>query len=145
MNVKIKLVDPNLPIPEYKTEGAVAFDMYSRLDMEIPPFTPTMVPTNLMLEVPLGYFLMIAARSSLPKTGLMLANGAGVIDHDFNGDEDEMALVMLNFTKVPVKIEKGQRLAQGILVKIVKAEKFTVVKKMPGAKSRGGFGTTGRK
>ncbi len=144
MNIKIKLVDKTLPTPEYKTKGSVAFDMYSRVDMEIPPFTPSYVPSNLIIKVPKGYFLMMAARSSLHKAGLMLANGIGVMDMDFCGDEDEIKMVMLNFTKDTVKVERGQRLAQGLFVKISTVSKFIHVKKMA-AKSRGGIGSTGKK
>ncbi|MEO6508423.1 MAG: dUTP diphosphatase [Patescibacteria group bacterium] len=144
MNVKIKLVDPTLPVPEYKSAGAVAFDIYSRLDMTLKPFEPTIVPSNLIVKIPNGYMLSIAARSSLPKYGLMVANGVGTIDGDFCGETDEIGMFLVNITKKPVHVERGQRLCQGIFHKVGTVKKFTVVKKM-GKKSRGGFGTTGKK
>lgn len=144
MHLKVKLIDPTLPMPEYKTKGAAAFDLYSRVEIEVPPFAPVIIPSNFIVKIPKGYFLMLAARSSLPKTGLMLANGIGVIDEDFCGEDDEIGLFMINLTKNPVKVDKGQRLAQGILTKIAKAEKFVHTRKMS-KRSRGGFGTTGKK
>lgn len=144
MNIKIKLVDPSLPMPAYQTSGSVAFDLYARRDTVIPPFTPTIVPTNLIVKAPKGYFLMLASRSSTPlKKNLMVANGIGVIDQDYCGEEDEIGLQMLNFSKENVEVKKGERIGQALLVKIAKAEKFTAVTAMS-KKSRGGFGSTGR-
>lgn len=143
MKLKIKRIDNSLPLPEYQTRGAVAFDLYAREKTVVPPFTPTLIPTNLIVKTPPGHFLMLASRSSTPiKKGLMVANGIGVIDIDYSGENDEIKIQVLNFTKKKVVVEKGERIAQALLVKISKAEKFVEVTKMSN-KSRGGFGTTG--
>jgi dUTP pyrophosphatase len=132
-------------VPAYQTAGSVAFDLYARIDIDVPPFTPTIIPLNLIVKVPKGYLFMLASRSSLPlKKKLMVANSVGIIDQDYCGDNDELGLQVLNFTDKPVKVEKGERLAQGLLVKIAVVEKFTKVKSMS-TKSRGGFGSTGSK
>src|SRR5690554_3338061 len=103
MKVRIKRVDSDLPLPSYQTEGAVAFDLYARTTTVIKPFTPTIVPTNLIIEVPKGYFLMLASRSSTPiKKHLMVANGIGVIDEDYHGDRDEIGVQFLNFSQEDV-------------------------------------------
>lgn len=143
MNIKIKLIDDSLPLPQYQTSGSVAFDVYSRLTVTVPPMTPTIVPLNIVVKVPKGYFLMLAARSSLAKKkSLMVANGIGVIDEDYHGDEDEIGLSVLNFSKKNIVVEKGERIGQGIFVQIAKVSRFvktTSIKKQ----SRGGFGSTG--
>jgi len=142
MNLRIKLVDKTLPIPQYQTKGSVAFDLYSREKIIVPPWQPTLIPLNLIVKIPKNYFLMLAARSSLAlKKNLIVANGVGVIDQDYCGDEDEIKLSVINFSKKNVIVEKGERIAQAILVKISKADKFIPVKKME-KKSRGGFGST---
>ena len=142
MNLRIKLVDKTLPIPQYQTKGSVAFDLYSREKIIVPPWKPTLIPLNLIVKIPKNYFLMLAARSSLAlKKNLIVANGVGVIDQDYCGDEDEIKLSVINFSKKNVIVEKGERIAQAILVKISKADKFIPVKKME-KKSRGGFGST---
>jgi len=142
MNLKIKLIDKTLPLPAYQTKGAVAFDLYSREKVVVPPWQPTLIPLNLIVKIPKGYFLMLCARSSLAlKKNLIVANGVGVIDQDYCGEEDEIKLSVINFSKSDVVVEKGERIAQAILVKIAKADKFIMVKKM-GKKSRGGFGST---
>jgi len=143
MKVKIKRIDPTLPLPEYQTPGSVAFDLYARKTTTIAPWNPTIIPANIIVDVPEGYFLMLCSRSSTPiKKGLIVANGIGVIDQDYNGDEDEIGVQVLNFTKEDVIIEKGERIAQALLVSIAKVVEFDEVKQMS-SKSRGGFGSTG--
>ena|SRR3990167_899291 len=142
MKVRIKRFDKTLPLPEYKTAGAVAFDLYSRVSVTILPKGIVRVPLNVALEPPEGYMLMMAARSSLHKRGLMLGNGVAIMDRDFSGNDDEYHAVIYNFSEKPVSIEKGERLVQGIFKKYDKAE-WEEVQDM-GNKDRGGFGTTGK-
>lgn len=142
MNIKIFRVDKALPLPSYQTTGAVAFDLYARVPITIPARGIALIPTNLIVQTPSGYMLLITARSSTPlKKGLMLANGIGIIDQDYCGENDEINVQMYNFTERKMTIEKEERIAQAILVKIAKAE----FEEMPNmrAKSRGGFGSTG--
>ena len=141
MKVRITRVDKTLPLPEYHTEGAVAFDLYSRVDDTLAPKERKLVPANFVIEVPKGHVLLIAARSSTPKKGLMLANSVGIIDQDFHGPEDEFRLWLYNVTDAPVEVKRGDRIAQALIVPIVKAE-FEEVEKIKD-ESRGGFGTTG--
>ncbi len=143
MNITIKRIDPSLPLPQYQTKGAVAFDLYARIEDVIKPKELKLIPTNLIIETPEGYMLMLAARSSLAKKkGLMMANSVGIIDQDYCGDTDEIGLMLYNFTDTDVSIEKGERLAQGMFVKIERGE-WNEVQDM-NTKNRGGFGTTGQ-
>lgn len=145
MKINIKLVDTSLPLPSYQTEGSVAFDLYARVSTVIKPFTPTIIPVNVIIEVPKGYFLMIASRSSTPlKKQLMVANGIGVIDEDYHGDKDEIGVQVLNFSQREVTVEKGERIAQALLVQIAKVVEFNVMDSIK-KESRGGFGSTGQK
>ncbi len=145
MKIKIKVLDKTLPLPKYQTEGSVAFDLYARETTTIPPFAPTIIPANVIIEVPEGYFLMIASRSSTPlKKRLMVANGIGVIDQDYHGDTDEIGVQVLNFSNEEVIVERGERIAQALLVQIAKVIKFEVVDSIK-KESRGGFGSTGQK
>ncbi len=142
MKLKIKRIDKSLELPEYKTKGAVGFDLTARVETVVKPFEVTLIPLNIVVKVPKGYSLLLFSRSSTPgKKGLMVANGVGVIDWDYSGEEDEVKLAVLNFTKKQVKVEKGERIAQALIVKVL-VPKFSEVKKMD-SKSRGGFGSTG--
>lgn len=142
MQISIKRIDNSLPLPEYHTSGAVAFDLYSRTEEIIPAGKTMLLPANFIIRIPEGYMLLLAARSSLAKKkGLKMANGVGIIDQDFCGEEDELHLLLHNYTDQDVPVARGERLAQGIFVKIEKGE-WGEVPAM-NAESRGGFGTTG--
>ncbi len=142
MEVKIKRFDKEIPLPAYKTEGAAAFDLCAREAIEIPPKEFKYVPLNVAVATPLGYFLLLVARSSTHKKGIWMANGIGIGDSDFSGDGDEYNAVYYNFTDKPVLIEKGERIAQGLMVK-KEAVQWQEVNVMEN-KTRGGFGTTGK-
>ena len=141
MKLKIVRIDKTLPLPEYKTIGSAAFDMYTRIDVTIRPKETVIVPSNLIIEVPIGYFLLLASRSSTGKKGLFRPNGIGVIDQDFHGPKDEIGIMVYNITDEPIELKRGDRIAQGLILPIEKAEweEVEVIK----TESRGGFGSTG--
>ena len=143
MNIKIKRFDKSLPLPSKHTEGAAAFDLAAREEVTIGPRSIGYVPLNIALETPPGHFLLVAARSSTHKKGLMMGNGIGIIDPDFSGDEDEVKAICYNFTDEPVVVEKGFRIAQGTFIP-VPAFAWDEVDELPN-KNRGGIGTTGNK
>ena len=141
MRIKIIRIDKELPLPEYKTWGAVAFDFYSRTATIVAPGEDKLLPANLIIEVPSGYALIITPRSSTSlKKGLEFRN-IGVVDQDFHGPNDEIKLHVHNFTGAPISVERGERLAQGLIIPIEKAE-FEEVDAIKET-SRGGFGSTG--
>ena len=141
--VRIRRIDKNLPLPEYMTPGAAGFDFCARLRTVFAPKSIGYVPLNITLEPPEGYFTLLAARSSLHKRGLMSANGLGIIDQDYSGNDDEFTAVLYNFTDKEVVIEPGDRIMQGVFIPTTQAD-FREVDEMHN-KSRGGFGTTGLK
>lgn len=140
MQIKIKRIDKTLPLPEYQTSGAVAFDLYSRVDVVIKPKTLERLPTNVIVATPKGYMLEIKDRSStLKKKGLLVSTG--YIDTDYCGETDEILLQVYNITDSEVKVEKGERIGQGVFVKIEIAEWAET--DIMESNSRGGFGSTG--
>jgi len=141
LSVQIKYLDPDIPLPEYKTPGAVAFDIAVREETEIYPGEIKMVPTGLIVCVPDNHALIVASRSSNAKKGIALANGIGLLDNDYCGPEDEIYLALHNIGKEVYIAKKGERLAQGLFVSFTKAE-FHPVKTIENP-TRGGFGTTG--
>lgn len=130
--------------PEYKTDGSCGFDLQVVDQTEIKPGQVAYLKTGLRFKVPEGYAVFIALRSSTPKKyGLISPGGFGLIDQDYSGLEDEVAVIVQNVTDHDVVIEHGTRLAQGILVKVGKAEfKPTPIADIKDT-SRGGFGSTG--
>ncbi|MBP9822196.1 MAG: dUTP diphosphatase [Candidatus Pacebacteria bacterium] len=141
--ILVKRFDKELPMPEYKTAGAAGFDFSARETTTIKAGELARIPINIAMEIPKGHFLLLAARSSTYKLGLTMINGVGIIDSDYRGDEDEISCMVQNYTKKSVTIEKGTRIAQGVIIKHERAI-WKETKKMR-AKTRGGFGTTGHK
>jgi dUTP pyrophosphatase len=142
MRLKIKRLDSSIGLPEPATGGAAGFDLAAAVDMDIPARSIRLVGTGLVIGVPDGYFLGIFARSSTPlKRGLMVANGVGIIDADYCGPADEIKIQLLNVTDEPVKVTRGDRLAQGIVLPCPRVE-WQEVQEMA-APTRGGFGSTG--
>jgi dUTP pyrophosphatase len=141
MQIKITRLRDDVEIPKYQTDGAAAFDLASANEVIVPPKTLKLVPTGLVIGTPPGYVLILASRSSLfKKKGLVLANGIGVIDSDYAGPEDQIFLAVYNQLDTEVKIEAGERIAQGMIVPVVRAE---FEEGETDQKSRGGFGSTG--
>lgn len=143
MKVKIHRIDDTLPLPEYQTKGSVAFDLYARVDTHIPAGEIALIPTNLIIETPPGYMLVSALRSSTPKRkGLIIPHGIGIVDQDYCGPEDELLVQVYNISGQEVIVGRGERIGQGLFVRIDKAE-WEEGASSAQTESRGGVGSTG--
>jgi dUTP pyrophosphatase len=142
LRVRIRRLDPDLPLPAYASPGAAGFDLLCREDTTLAPGEIALLPTGVAIATPPGYMLLVTARSSTPRRkGLSVPHGVGVIDQDYCGDGDEIKCQVYNFTGAPVTVRRGERLAQGIFVRVGRAE-WEEVSAMD-APTRGGFGSTG--
>ncbi len=144
VQVSITLIDKSLPLPRYESNGATAFDFLTRVTTVVPAHTIGLVPGNVVIQVPAGFVLLVLPRSSLArKKGLICPHGMGVIDQDYCGPEDEIFIQVQNTTDAPVTIERGERIAQGLFVKIENAVWNQV--EDHGKETRGGFGSTDKR
>ena len=142
MNVRIRRLRPDIPLPRYESDRAAAFDFSAADGVTIEPGGVALVPTGLVIEVPDGMFLGIFARSSTPlKRGLMVANGVGVVDPDYCGPADEVKIAVVNFTAAAVTVQRGDRIAQGIFLPAPRVTWDEADRLRED--SRGGFGATG--
>lgn len=144
MNIPVDIFrnHPDAILPEYKTPGSCAFDVSTIEDATIQPNEIVRLRTGLVVCTPKDHVLIVAARSSLPKKfGLTVVQGIGIIDEDYCGPNDELLLQLINFTDAPVTVTKGDRLAQGMIMPVIKAS-FRVVEQLD-TPDRGGFGSTG--
>lgn len=104
-------------------------------------FKPTLVPTGVKCHMPEGYYLELSVRSSTPlKYWLLLANGVGIIDRDYYGNESndgEIYLQMINLSPWDIQIHKGDKIGQGIIkTYCITDDDFAE------ATRKGGFGST---
>ena len=138
----MSLVDQDGPRPGYATAGSVAFDLAARETIVVQPRHIARIPTNVIVQIPDGYCLLLALRSSTPsRLGLIMPNSPAIIDRDFCGAHDELLIQVLNFTDNPVTVERGTRIAQAMFVRTDRLP--LVFGDRPTTASRGGFGSTG--
>ena len=141
LQVTIKRIDTTLPLPTYATGGSVAFDLVCREETEIAPRKLGYVPGNVIVQTPPGYMLLLTMRSSTPRRkGLLVPHGVGIIDQDYCGEGDELMIQVYNFRDEAVKVQRGERIAQGMFVPVIHVE-WNEVDAV--GKGRGGFGSTG--
>ncbi len=141
MQIRIKRIDTSLPLPKHESGGAVGFDFVTRETTSIEPGSIALVPGNVVVQVPEGHALLIVPRSSLPrKKALVCPHSIGVIDQDYHGPNDEILVQVQNISNEIVTVERGERIAQGMFVKVEQAE--WVEEKELASVSRGGFGST---
>lgn len=120
--------------------GDAGFDIYSSEDCEIEPLEQKWVSTGLFVEIPPGFVGIVKEKSGLAGKGFML--GAGVIDSNYRG---EVKVLVRNFSKSILKIEKDQKIAQFLFVKAEIPEIREAENLSETERGAGGFGSTGLK
>lgn len=141
LRVAIKRIDRGLSLPVYATAGSVGFDLLCRETVEVLPRQIVLIPGNVIVRIPAGYFLLLTLRSSTPRRkSLLIPNGVGIIDQDYAGEGDELQVQVLNFGDEAVEVRRGERIAQGLFVPVVRVQWDEIDEVGEG---RGGFGSTG--
>jgi len=131
-----------VPLPVYMTEGSAGMDLCADVESELrlAPLQRALIPTGVAIALPPGFEAQIRSRSGLALTeGLTMANSPGTIDSDYRG---EIQLVAINLGQEPVVIRRGQRIAQMVVQRVVRAQ-WQEVKELPSSERQGGgFGHT---
>ena len=143
MIINIKKVRSDAVIPKRGSNGAAGYDLYSCNGDVIQPHETKKFETGLSIEIPNGYFGGIFARSGLSiKEGLRPGNCTGIVDSDYRGN---IVVALHNDSNIPKRIEKGDRIAQLVIIPYLEAT-FNEVDELNGTeRGSGGFGSTGRK
>ena len=117
-------------------------DEIGRAYVELPPEWRMLVPTGLILDIPVNHCVKIYSRSGLStKKGLNLINSVGIIDADY---VEQLFIPIYNNSQERVKIYSGERIAQGELIYQPQAELSYITEKPQRKSDRdGGFGSTG--
>jgi dUTP pyrophosphatase len=142
MDVPFERLDPDAELPSAHHPGDAGLDLRSTVDVEVEPGQRAMVPTGVAVAIPHGYAGLVLPRSGLASgVGLTLANAPGLIDSGYRG---EVTCAVVNLDReTPVRIARGDRIAQLVVVEIPEV-KPTWAEKLPDSpRGRGGFGSTG--
>lgn len=144
--VNVKKVDDNAMMPKRGSTYAAGYDLYAHLDMDelaITPHTTVKVGTGIAMEIPIGYFGAIYARSGLAtKKGLRPANAVGIVDADYVG---ELFVALHNDTDEYQTITNGERIAQIVITPFLPVMFNEVDELRETERGAGGFGSTGEK
>lgn len=141
MKLKVKKLHIDAVMPFYATEGAACFDIHSISHGVLPARCTLVLDTGLSFEVPEGYELMIYSRSGHGfKDDVRLANCVGVIDSDYRG---EVKVKLTNDGPHLFTVDKGDRIAQAMLVAVPKVELVEAEELSDTVRGDGGFGSTG--
>lgn len=146
MKIKVKKLTESATIPKYQTAGAAGFDLHADESLVINSGQTMLVKTGLAFEIPQGYELQVRPRSGLSlKTSLRVSNSPGTVDSDYRG---EVCVIMTNTSTScsggAVAIEKGDRVAQGVICPIIRAEFESTDTLGDTDRGQGAFGSTGK-
>lgn len=133
----------NMPLPAYATPGAAGMDLMAAIEepMEIEPGRFALVPTGIGIALPDGFEGQVRPRSGLAaKHGLTVLNAPGTIDADYRG---EIKVILINLGDKPVRIERGQRIAQLVVARVERVEWAPGTELTESSRGGGGFGHTG--
>jgi dUTP pyrophosphatase len=135
----------DIPLPEYSTEGSSGLDVRAAVENEmvIEKGKVALVPTNLRVEIPIGYEIQVRPRSGLAaKSGIGILNSPGTIDSDYRG---EIKIILFNFGEEDFVIKRGDRIAQLVISKVYRANLILTDDLNESKRGSGGFGHTGTK
>ncbi len=142
MELPFKRLDPETELPTTAHPGDAGLDLRSTIDVEVMPGERVMVPTGVSVAIPAGHAGLVLPRSGLAsKHGLTMANAPGLIDSGYRG-EVTCAVVNLDRDQA-VKITRGDRIAQLVIVALPDLRPAWVDELPPSARGGGGFGSTG--
>ena len=147
VKIKIKRLDghKDIPLPAYETEGSAGMDLRAAVEERVTlnPGEIRLIPTGLMVSIPRGYEGQIRPRSGLAlKQGIGMVNSPGTIDSDYRG---EIGVIMINWGPSPFIVNRGDRIAQMLISRVLRAGLLEVEELDSTERGEGGFGHSGVK
>lgn len=129
-----------ITLPTRATAHSAGYDFYSPIDITINPNESAMIWTDVKAHMYYDNVLLLFVRSSMGKHPVVIANGTGIIDADYHGNESNdgnIGFRLLNLGDTPYEIKAGDRIGQGVFVK------YGTVKDDNVTQTRiGGYGST---
>ncbi|MDR1775740.1 MAG: dUTP diphosphatase [Actinomycetes bacterium] len=142
MQLKIKRLDPGLPLPRYARAGDAGLDLYAAADTVIQPQRRCMIPCGIAIALPDGYAGFVQPRSGLARErGLTFVNTPGLVDAGYRG---ELIVIAHNTDPgLPITIKRGERIAQLVIQRVETADIVEVDELDETERGTAGFGSTG--
>lgn len=144
VKVLVKKLDPRVQLPSYKTEGSSGMDLMAFIEnpIKIAPNTSALIPTGISVAISSDVEIQIRSRSGLAaKSSISVLNSPGTIDSDYRG---ELKIILFNHSKEEFVVRNNDRIAQMVLMPVLKID-FEEVDNLPDTlRGSGGFGSTGK-
>ena len=143
--ILIKRLSKEVSLPKYETSGSSGMDLSANInsDVNIEPGNSAIIPTGLAISIPKGFEVQIRPRSGLAaKQKISVLNTPGTIDADYRG---EIKVILINLNDKVFTVEKGLRIAQMVVCRVVQAKLEEVSELNDTDRGKGGFGSTGIK
>tara|TARA_B100000579_G_scaffold184045_1_gene149972 strand:- start:1180 stop:1617 length:438 start_codon:yes stop_codon:yes gene_type:complete len=144
VKVLVKKLDSKVKLPSYKTKGSSGMDLMAFINnpIKVFPNTSVLIPTGLSIAIPEDVEIQIRPRSGLAaKSNIGILNTPGTIDSDYRG---ELKVILFNHGNKEFIINNNDRIAQMILMPVLKVD-FEEVDELPNTlRGSGGFGSTGK-
>ena len=144
VKVLIKKLEPSVKMPEYKTTGASGMDLMAFIEepIKLTPNSSYLVPTGISIAFSEDYEVQIRPRSGLAaKNNISVLNTPGTIDSDYRG---EIKVILFNHSKKDFIINNKDRIAQMILVPVLKMDLEETNDLPKTLRGKSGFGSTGK-
>jgi dUTP pyrophosphatase len=142
MDLPLKRLDPDLPVPSYAHEHDAGLDLYASETVVLGPFERALVGTGIAVAIPEGYAGFVQPRSGLALTrGLSFVNTPGLIDSHYRG---EIRLIAINLDPTePLRISRGEKVAQLVIQPVERVRVRETDDLGATTRGEGGFGSTG--
>jgi len=144
VKVLVKKLDPKVELPSYKTKGSSGMDLMAFINspIKVPPNNSALIPTGLSIAIPNDVEIQIRPRSGLAaKSSIGILNTPGTIDSDYRG---ELKIILFNHSNKEFIVNNNDRIAQIVLMPVLKVD-FEEVDELPDTlRGSGGFGSTGK-
>ena len=144
VKVLVKKLNPKVQLPSYKTKGSSGMDLMAFIEgtIKIAPNNSALIPTGISVAIPNDVEIQIRPRSGLAaKSNISVLNTPGTIDSDYRG---EIKVILFNHSSKEFIVNNKERVAQMILMPVLKVD-FEEVDNLPETvRGSGGFGSTGR-
>ena len=144
VKVLVKKLDPKVQLPSYKTKGSSGMDLMAFIKdpIKIAPNTSALIPTGISVAIPNDVEIQIRPRSGLAvKSSISVLNTPGTIDSDYRG---ELKIILFNHSKEEFVVRNNDRIAQMVLMPVLKID-FEEVDNLPDTlRGSDGFGSTGK-
>jgi len=137
--LQVKKLSEHAQIPRRGTSGAAGYDLFAAVSTTILPGHRQLISTDISMAIPPGNYGRIASRSSLALKGIDVAGG--VVDSDYRGC---VGVILVNNSKVEFVVERGNRIAQIIIEKIITPDVEVVDELSDTQRGEGGWGSTGK-